>query len=192
MIGISRARTVIAICAANDVPAIRFRDLVRAQVASTRPKARARHTKKPRIDSAPKANHLSIDPHIGYSVMGTSRPAALIVDDQPFLGLVASDILRESGFDTLHAYDADAADAMLRQHPEIELVVAEARLPGEIDGVALCRKLSRERPNLQLVVTTTDNDVSREIPHNARVLHKPYASGELRTLVAARSLLAEA
>lgn len=124
--------------------------------------------------------------------MGTGRPAALIVDDQPFLGLVASDILRESGFDTLHAYDADGAAAMLEQHPEIELVVTEARLPGEVDGLALCRKLAQERPNLQLVVTTAENDVSREIPDNARVLRKPYASRDLRLLVAPRPLLAEA
>lgn len=124
--------------------------------------------------------------------MGTDRPAALIVDDQPFLGLVASDILRESGFDTLHAYDANAAATMLEQHPEIELVVTDAQLPGEVDGLALCRKLAQERPNLRLVVTTAENDVSREIPDNALVLRKPYASGDLRMLVAARPLLAEA
>lgn len=124
--------------------------------------------------------------------MGTGRPAALIVDDHPFLGLVASDILRESGFDTLHAYDANAAAAMLEQHPEIELVVTDARLPGEVDGLALCRKLAQERPNLRLVVTTAENDVSREIPDNARVLRKPYASGDLQVLVAPRLLLAEA
>ena len=43
--------------------------------------------------------------------MTPSRPAALIVEDQPFIGLVASDILRESGFDTFHAYDAVDAKA---------------------------------------------------------------------------------
>jgi CheY-like chemotaxis protein len=124
--------------------------------------------------------------------MGTSRPAALIIDGQPFLGLVASDILRESGFDTLHAYDADAASAVLEEHPEIELVLAEARLPGEIDGLAFCRKLSRERPDLQLVVTTIDDLVGEDLPANARMLRKPYSSGELRTVAAAPRLLAEA
>ena len=55
--------------------------------------------------------------------MASSRPAALIVEDQPFVGLVASDILMESGFQTFHAYDAAAATLLLEEHPEIELIV---------------------------------------------------------------------
>jgi CheY-like chemotaxis protein len=125
--------------------------------------------------------------------MGTSRPAALIVEDQPFLGLVASDILRESGFDTFHAYNAEDAAALLEKHPEIEVVVTGAELPGDVDGLELCHKLSKERPNVQLVVTTAGTDpVPSDMPPGARVLRKPYASGDLRTLVAARSLLQDA
>jgi CheY-like chemotaxis protein len=122
--------------------------------------------------------------------MTSSRPAALIVEDQPFIGLVASDILRESGFETFHAYDANDATAMLDQHPEIEVVVTDAHLLGEVTGLELCERVSRERPNVQLVVTSTGQVT--EVPTGARVLRKPYASGELKTLVAAKSLLADA
>jgi CheY-like chemotaxis protein len=122
-----------------------------------------------------------------------SRPAALIVEDQPFVGMVASDILRESGFETFHAYDARAAVVLLDEHPEIELVVTEAVLPGPVDGLELARHLSRERPDVQLVVTSAERDFAQsDIPQNARVLRKPYASGELRTLVAVKALLADA
>lgn len=125
--------------------------------------------------------------------MSISRPAALIVEDQPFIGLVASDILRESGFDTFHAYDANDAAAVLNEHPEIEVVVTEAQLPGEITGLELCRRVSRERPHVQLVVTAAIPELHQtEVPSGARVLRKPYTSGELRTLVAAKALLAEA
>lgn len=122
--------------------------------------------------------------------MTASRPAALIVEDQPFVGLVASDILRESGFQTFHAFDANDAAALLQEHPEIEVMITEAQLPGEMDGLELCRRVSRERPSVQLVVTCAAHDLRLgDVPEGARVLHKPYASGELRTLVAARSLL---
>jgi len=77
--------------------------------------------------------------------MTSSRPAALIVEDQPFIGMVASDILRETGFETFHAYDANDAAAVLKDHPEIEVVVTDAELQGEVTGVELCRRLSRER-----------------------------------------------
>jgi CheY-like chemotaxis protein len=117
----------------------------------------------------------------------------LIVEDQPFVGMVASDILRESGFETFHAYDAMDATAVLREHPEIEVVITGAELPGAMDGLELARQVSRDRPNVQLVVTATGERLARsEVPEGARMLRKPYASGELRTLVAAKSLLEDA
>src|SRR5438309_11473425 len=113
-----------------------------------------------------------------------SRPAALIVEDQPFVGMVASDILKESGFDTFHAYDADAAAQLLDEHPEIELMLTEAQLPGAIDGLELCRRVSTERPDVQLVLTGTSPQLhSNDVPSGTRVLRKPYASSELRTVV---------
>jgi len=125
--------------------------------------------------------------------MPYARPAALIVEDQPFIGMVASDILRESGFDTFHAYDAEAAVGVLDDHPEIEVLVTEADLPGPVDGLELCRKVKRQRPHIKLVVTSAGPDLSAaDMPLGARMLHKPYATGELKTLVAARSLLEDA
>jgi CheY-like chemotaxis protein len=125
-------------------------------------------------------------------VMPSSRPAALIVEDQPFVGMVASDILRESGFDTFHAYDAQDAAHVLEQHPEIEVVVTDAELQGAGGGLELARRVSKERPDVQLVVTAAGRDLAAwEMPRGARTLRKPYASGELRSLVAAKALLAE-
>jgi CheY-like chemotaxis protein len=124
--------------------------------------------------------------------MTSGRPAALIVEDQPFVGMVASDILTESGFRTFHAYDAEDAALMLDEHPEIELIVTEARLPGDVTGVELCRRVSQVRPDVQLVVTAAGDDLLRtDVPKGAGMLRKPYASGELRSMVAAKFLLAD-
>ena len=123
--------------------------------------------------------------------MPSSRPAALIVEDQPFVGLVASDILRESGFETFHACDCAEAAAVLDQHPEIGLIITDAALQGGKDGLELAHCVSRNRPDVQLVVTAA-GQCPTDIPQGARVLRKPYASGELRTLVAAKALLADA
>lgn len=125
--------------------------------------------------------------------MPSSRPAALIVEDQPFVGMVASDILRESGFETFHAFDAQDAAAVLDQHPEIEILVTDAELHGTMDGLKLAHRVSKQRPDVQLVVTAAGRELpASDMPQGAHSLRKPYASGELRTLVAARSLLADA
>lgn len=122
-----------------------------------------------------------------------SRPAALIVEDQPFVGMVASDILKECGFYTFHAYDAEAASKLLDEHPEIQVLVTEAQLPGDMNGLELCRQVSLRRPDVQLVVTATSPELHQgQVPAAARILRKPYASGELKTLVADEAQLAEA
>lgn len=121
--------------------------------------------------------------------MTSSRPAALIVEDQPFMGMVASDILSESGFDTFHAYGADDAVSMLGEHPEIEVMVTGAALPGSVDGLELARRVAQDRPDVRLVVTAAGPELAQsDVPPGARVLHKPYASGDLRTLVAGELL----
>ena len=119
--------------------------------------------------------------------------AALIVEGQPFAGMVASDILRETGFETFHASDASAALALLRSHPEIGVLVTEAELAGPVDGIELTRRVSAERPDVQLVVTSGGPEVAAaDVPDGARLLRKPYASAELRTLVGGMALLQDA
>src|SRR5579872_6799783 len=119
--------------------------------------------------------------------MTSSRPAALIVEDQPFVGMVASDILKESGFETFHAFDADAAARLLDEHPEIEVVVTEALLPGMVNGLELAKRVAIERPKVQLIVTASGPELHREqVPGGARLLRKPYATHELQMLIEPR------
>ena len=118
---------------------------------------------------------------------------ALIVEDQPFVGMVASDILQETGFETFHAHDASDAMAMLRSHPEIELLITGADLSGPADGVALTRAVSRERPDIQIVVTASGREVSSsDVPEGARVLRKPFSSAELLSLACGVTVLEDA
>ena len=117
---------------------------------------------------------------------------ALIVEDQPFVGLVASDILKETGFETFYASDASAAMALLRSHPEIEVVLTEADLRGQGEGVELVRAVARERPDVQIVVATGKDIQGSDVPQGARVLRKPFSSAELRAMVSPMTLLQDA
>ena len=125
--------------------------------------------------------------------MSSKRSAALVVENQPFVGLVASDILEEIGLDTFHAYAADEAISLLRLHPEIELVVTAADLSGSVDGVELMRRVSAERPDVRTIVTTADMEQRpSDSPHGTCFLQKPYASAELRALAAGIPFLLQA
>jgi CheY-like chemotaxis protein len=111
-----------------------------------------------------------------------SKRSALIVEDQPFFGMVASDILHESGFETFHAFGAADAVAVLQAHPEIDLLLAEAKLSGGVDGLELARMVSRERREIRIVLTASEH-IATAVPAGTQVLMKPYSSAELRAQV---------
>ena len=117
--------------------------------------------------------------------MTVDRSTVLIVEDQPFIGLVASDILREAGVATLHASDAPDALEVLDSHPEVGVMMIEADLGGPVGGLDLSRRVSSERPDLKVIVTSGRDAGAVEVPEGARFLHKPYASEELRAAVPA-------
>jgi hypothetical protein len=73
----------------------------------------------------------------------------------------------------------------------IEVVLTEAKLLGEVDGFELCRRVHQQRSDVQLVVTAA-GDGPANVRYGARVLRKPYGSGDLRNLVALRPVLAQA
>lgn len=125
--------------------------------------------------------------------MAPKRSAALVVENQPFVGLVASDILNEFGLDTFHADGAAEAISLLRSHPEIELLVTAADLTGPVDGVELTRRVSTERPDVRTIITTAGAGVrSGDLPQSTRVLQKPYASADLRALAGGRAIFQDA
>ena len=123
----------------------------------------------------------------------SSRPAALIVEGQPFVGMIASDILRESGFATFHAFDAEEALQRLSEHPEIEVILTEMELPGEVDGIELAHRVARDRPGMRLVIASNGSERElADLPPGARLIRKPFASAELSTLMCGMTLLQEA
>ena len=118
--------------------------------------------------------------------MTTNQRAALIVEDQPFVGLIASDILNESGFRTLHAADSASAADVLRSEPDIALVIVEAGLQPGRDGIDFAARIANERPELQLLVAAERGSaLPAGLPANAQLLLKPFSSSELRELAGA-------
>lgn len=115
-------------------------------------------------------------------------PTAVIVDDQPFMALVTSDVLREVGIEAVYANSPDGALRLIDARPDVRLLLTEAELLGEPSGLTLARHISEERPDIHVVVLT-GRGFAGDVPRKARVLQKPFASAELRTVVAGISLL---
>jgi CheY-like chemotaxis protein len=83
-----------------------------------------------------------------------NRKTVLIVEDEALIRLMIAEALREAGFEVVEAASADEALEIMRSRPAVDLVFADVRMPGTMDGVALVRLLRETRPNVKLVVAS--------------------------------------
>lgn len=69
--------------------------------------------------------------------------AALIVDDEPAILRLVAMVLRELGFETLTAPDAETASQLLKSSRP-DLIVTDVRLPG-ISGIELAKQVKASK-----------------------------------------------
>jgi DNA-binding response OmpR family regulator len=109
----------------------------------------------------------------------------LVVDDEPIVRDVVGRYLERDGHRIVAAEDGDSARQLIvRQAPD--LVVLDVMLPGETDGLALCRWI-RSRSELAVILLTargeeTDRIVGLELGADDYVT-KPFSPRELATRV---------
>lgn len=104
----------------------------------------------------------------------------LVVEDNEQVGSFSSQILTELGFETTWAPNADAALALVEQHPRrYAAVFSDVVMPG-MNGVDLGRELGRRAPNLPVILTSGYSHVlAQEGRHGFELLQKPYSIDDL-------------
>lgn len=105
----------------------------------------------------------------------------LVVDDDPTVGEVVVAYLERAGFTTERAQDGPGAVAAASDSPP-DAVVLDLMLPG-YDGLEVCRRLRRERPDLPIVMLTArgeedDRILGLEVGADDYVT-KPFSPREL-------------
>lgn len=91
---------------------------------------------------------------------GTIRPAresqgtVLIVEDEPAVLEVASDIFDSLGYDVLTATDAKEALTVLETDTAIDVMFSDVIMPNGMNGVELSLKARQMRPNLKILLAS--------------------------------------
>lgn len=98
----------------------------------------------------------------GKSPLKTTRPCVLVVDDEPEVLKLFSDIVgRQNHCTILRAPDLKQAQILMEKHP-VHLLVADLSLP-DGDGLALLPRLQDKHPNASAIIITGRPDVHKTI-----------------------------
>jgi DNA-binding response OmpR family regulator len=112
----------------------------------------------------------------------------IVVDDQQSTRERVCRVLEAEGFEARQFETADsAAVALSRPSCEVDLVVTDVQMPGQMDGVDLATMLARIRPALPVVVMSSDRrELERATARGIDVptLEKPFGKDELVAAVA--------
>ena len=116
-----------------------------------------------------------------------AKAVVLLVEDEPLTRMDVCMGLQDAGFEVLDAPDADAALALVRERPDIAIMVTDVQMPGLMDGLTLAKVIHTLRPHVRIVVTSGGLRLrSEDLPDDAAFLPKPYAvDGLARRLAAA-------
>jgi CheY-like chemotaxis protein len=114
--------------------------------------------------------------------MAADRRTILVVEDNKDVKNVAVSLLEQLGYKTIAVESASEALDVLDSGQTVNLVFTDVALPGQLDGLALARKVTDRYGTIPIVLTTGYTrafDSDPEFP----VLRKPYQLSALGRLI---------
>jgi CheY-like chemotaxis protein len=89
----------------------------------------------------------------GKSALGRLAKTILVVEDELLVRMMIVEALRDAGLEVVEAGSADEALAIM-ENVAVDLVFADVRMPGTMDGIGLMKALRKSRPHLKLAVAS--------------------------------------
>lgn len=101
---------------------------------------------------------------------------AIVVEDDSNVRDLAAAVLEETEFDVVACDSAEEALDVLEDHGvDVGMVFCDVRLPGDVDGVELSRRIAARWPHVRVLVTSgAAGDRVPSLPARARYMQKPW------------------
>jgi CheY-like chemotaxis protein len=102
----------------------------------------------------------------------------LVVEDEASVRALTVQSLRSLGYRTLEADNAYDALRLVEENPDLQMVMSDVVMPGDLDGLELAKTVHARRPDIALLIVSgyTDHATS---PIPWPTLAKPYRRDEL-------------
>jgi len=109
-----------------------------------------------------------------------AKPVILVVEDEPLVLIHSHLALEDAGYDIVTARDAAEALDHLSARNDIRALFTDVRLPGPLDGLALARRVSAQRPEIAIVVTSGSVSIDPgDLPVASQFIAKPYTATQI-------------
>ncbi|WP_200646782.1 ATP-binding protein, partial [Methylobacterium ajmalii] len=103
----------------------------------------------------------------------------LVVDDEPTVRMLVTDILEDLGYTAIEAADSAAGLKVLRSDVRIDLLVTDVGLPGGMNGRQMAEAARQTRPDLKVLLITGYAETAilgtGTLAPGMSVLTKPFA-----------------
>jgi PAS domain S-box-containing protein len=106
----------------------------------------------------------------------------MVVEDNPEVQEVAGLLLNQLGYRVFHVQSARAGLELLAAGEAIDLVFTDVIMPGELDGLALARRIKEEYPDVAVLLTSGYAKALHTLEGELPLIRKPY---QLQTLARA-------
>ena len=103
----------------------------------------------------------------------TASALILVVDDDAFQRMGASDMFLNAGYRVVEAANADEALQCLEANPDIGLLFTDVAMPGTMNGSDLASQVEKRWPKIGIIVTS-GLPRPNNLPVNTCFLAKPY------------------
>jgi two-component system, response regulator PdtaR len=104
----------------------------------------------------------------------------LVVEDEPFVRMVAVEAIEAAGFRTYVAANANEAIECLELQPNIHVVFTDINMPGSMNGVRLAHCVRDRWPPVQFIVTSALAKFDEaELPRGSIFVTKPYSPARI-------------
>ena len=111
----------------------------------------------------------------------------LIVDDERDMRYLLSNIMKEDGYIIYEAGDCLSALSLIEENLPLDLILLDLRIPGEMDGIDLLKKIKGNRPEMQVIILTAYGNIQTAVEATKLgaydYLTKPFENDRLRLTI---------
>ena len=91
----------------------------------------------------------------------------MIVEDELLLRLDLANQLRSAGFEIIEAQSGDEAVKILATNIDVDLILTDIRMPGQVDGLGLVSFVKRQERRIKVILLSAYVEADSDSPADA-------------------------